>query len=66
MAEFDVDLFVIGAGPAGLGAAAEMVKVYDGSIKLGRSELGGALFTVQIPTPVRTTSLLSPARPTLH
>jgi two-component system sensor histidine kinase PhoQ len=32
----------------GLGAAAEMVQVYDGSIKLGRSEWGGAQVEVEL------------------
>jgi two-component system, OmpR family, sensor histidine kinase PhoQ len=32
----------------GLGAVAELVKVYDGSIELGRSELGGACVKIQL------------------
>ena len=34
----------------GMGAAAELVKVYDGRIELGRSELGGARVDIRIVT----------------
>ncbi len=41
------DTHVPGQG-IGLGAIAEMVRIYDGSIELGRSELGGALIDVRL------------------
>ena len=35
----------------GLAVAAEIIRSYDGDIRISRSELGGARFSIFLPTP---------------
>jgi signal transduction histidine kinase len=49
----------------GLAVAQQVLLQCGGQIELGRSDLGGALFTVHIPSVVRA-SVEVPAHPTLH
>lgn len=43
-----VDTRLPGQG-IGLSVAADIISSYDGGIKIGKSELGGALFTIELP-----------------